>query len=57
MIIKELILELKTYPEELNVKIYDEYGSSYKFTEIGQILENQEIEESPEEEFIIIIPQ
>lgn len=57
MTIKELINELTTYPETLPIKIFDMYGSCFKYSDIENILEVHEIEDNPQQEIILIIPK
>lgn len=54
MTIEELIKQLNSYDDDMNVKVFDDYGSSFSFRAIEQVIDITEIEDNPNEEFVII---
>lgn len=45
MTVSDLITQLKSYPDCINVKVLDQYGSQIKLTEIDAIIDSYEIDE------------
>ena len=45
MTVSDLITQLKSYPDCINVKVLDQYGSQIKLTEIDAVIDSYEIDE------------
>ena len=45
MTISDLITQLKSYPDDMIVRVLDQYGSQTKLTEIDAVIDSYEIDE------------
>jgi len=54
MTIEELIKELNSYDDDMDVKVFDDYGSSFSFRAIEQAIDSTEFSDDVDEEFVVI---
>ena len=55
MTVDELVTQLKSYSDESEVKIFDDWGSGYVLRAISNVLDTTEFEDDQRESPVVVI--